>query len=72
MLGGLEALKIAQDETFKLMRSAAARLEEADRREREFQRDNLQLARENRDLHRELRDLVKEAREENARALTKD
>ena len=38
VLGGLEALKIAQDETFKLMRSAAARLEEADRREREFQR----------------------------------
>ena len=61
MLGDLEAMRIAQDEMFKLIRSANARLEEADRKEREYQQENLAL-------QRELRDLVKEAREENTAA----
>ena len=61
MLGGVEAMRTAQDEMFKLLRDAAGRLEEAGRREQAYQQENL-------DLQRQLRDLVKQAREENAQA----
>jgi len=58
-LGGqLEAIRANQGEMYKQIRTAVARAEEANRREREFQTSNLELAKENRDLQRQTLELL--------------
>lgn len=54
MLGTLEKIQVNQSEAFKVVRRAAASMEETDRKETEFQRQNLELQRENLEIQRRL------------------
>ena len=64
VLGALEEMKTAQGEMYKVVRRSVGRLEEADRREREYQEENLQLQRELRDTQQELTAIFREMKAE--------